>query len=420
MKKRNKILIFILVLALSLCLLPATALADPAGHDDAKTTDVPETPVPTQEVAETAAVEAVSPETEAVYNEDGQILYAAENSITYNNGGTVYNNGGTVYNNAGLVYNNGGLVYNNAGTVYANGGTVYNNAGKVFNNGASVYSNNGSVEDSAVHGYYKVSFAGDYSALAVIDGLEEEPASGLWLIAQDAVCTIKAKEGCTLIAAQASAGSLTEGPDGEYTLSNVDADVELTLQFKADTPVIGLESGTYNQTQSIELSAAGGAEIYYTTDGKDPDLESLLYEEPIQVEEGLEIRAVALIKGAEVSDVVSAAYAIPKLTAPKFETVEEGYPAIPAQSITVKNTGTVDASIKNVILSGDNANDFILSRTAGGRVSAGATDNSSWTIQPKQGLKAGSYHATATFTFDSGDQVEVRIIFKVTAPAGQN
>lgn len=415
MKKRNTILVIVLVLALSLCLLPATALADPAGSG---AEDATETPVPTAEEAaatEPVSVEAPSQEEETVYNEAGQILYAAEGSVTYNNGGTVYNNGGTVYNNAGLVYNNGGLVYNNAGTVYANGGTVYNNAGKVFNNGAAVYSNDGAVEDSTVYGYYKVSFTGDYSALAVIDGLEEEPASGLWLIAQDAVCTIKAREGCTLVSALASAGSLAAGQDGEYTLSNVDADVEITLEFKASAPEISLESGTYNQAQTVELSAAESAEIYYTTNGEEPDLESLLYTGPIQISEGTEIKAVALIEGAEISDVVSASYAIPKLTAPKFEAVEEGYSAVAAQSITVENAGSIDASIKSVILSGDSANDFILSRTAGGRVSAGATDSTSWTIQPKHGLKAGTYNATATFTFDSGDQVEVKLVFKVNA-----
>ena len=421
MKRKNAILVFVLVLALSLCLLPATALADPAGSEAPEAAAASEAPVPTAEPAdaEPASVEAEGQE-DALYNEAGQSLYAAEGSITYNNGGTVYNNGGTVYNNAGLVYNNGGLVYNNAGTVYANGGTVYNNAGKVFNNGAAVYSNDGSVEDSTVYGYYKVSFAGDYSALAVIEGLEADPVSGFHLIAQDAVCTIKAKEGLTLLSAKASAGSLTAEPDGGYTLSDVDANVEITLEFKADAPEFSLEAGTYNQAQSVSLSAAEGMEIYYTTNGKDPDLESLLYTGPIQVSEGMELRAVALTEGAEISDVASAAYAVPKLTAPKFEPVEEGYPTVSAQSITVQNGGSVDASIKSVILSGDNANDFILSRTAGGRVSAGATDSTSWTIQPKQGLKTGTYNAIATFTFDSGDQVEVKLVFKVTAASGQS
>lgn len=421
MKKHSKILVLVLVLALSLCLLPATALADPAEHVPPEATEAPESPVPAEEAADTEALlETGAPEDAPLYNEADQILYAVAGSIVYNNGGTVYNNGGTVYNNAGLVYNNGGLVYNNAGTVYANGGTVYNNAGKVFNNGASVYSNDGSVEDSTIYGYYKVSFAGDYSALAAIDGLEEDPSSGLWFIAQDAVCTIKAREGCTLISAQASTGELTPGEDGEYTLSNVSGNVTITLKFKAEAPEISLEAGTYGQAQSVELSAADGYAIYYTTDGTEPDLESLLYEKPIQVAEGMELKAVALIEGAELNDIVSAVYAVPKLTAPKFEPAEEGYTGISAQGITVQNTGSADASIKSVILSGDNANDFILSRTAGGRVSAGATDSTTWTIQPKQGLKAGTYKATATFTFDSEDQAEVELVFKVNTAPSQN
>lgn len=418
MKRKNKMLAAALVTALLLCLLPATALATATPSPAPTAAATPQataeaTPEPAAETPEATA--ALLPDgTEAAYNEADQTLYAAAGSVTYNNGGTVYNNGGTVYNNAGLVYNNGGLVYNNAGTVYSNGGTVYNNAGQVFNNGAIVYTNAGDTADSVISGYYRVSLGGDYSAFADITGLDAEPGAGGYLIAKDAVCTITPKAGFTVSSAEASAGVCAAGEDGSYTLSAVDAETALTLSFKAEAPVFGLAAGTYAKAQTLELSAAAeGAVIYYSTDGSEPTAESEKYTAALKLDAGTTVKAVAIAEGAEASDTVTAAYAVPKLTGPEFDAVSEGYKQPAAQGIVVDNSGSADARIKSVIVSGDDAASFILSRTAGGRVSAGAKDSTSWTIQPLVALKAGSYSATVTFTYDSGDTAQVKISFTV-------
>lgn len=415
MKKRTKILAAALVFVLLLCLLPATALADPSSEatQPATATPVPEASPEPMTVEPESAAAALPDGTQAVYNEADQTLYAQAGSVTYNNGGTVYNNGGTVYNNAGLVYNNGGLVYNNAGTVYSNGGTVYNNAGKVFNNGAAVYVNDGDVEDSVVYGYYKVTMAADYSAFADFSGLDTEPVSGGLLIRREGECTISPKAGYTISAASSSSGRCSVGSDGVCTLSAVEADVTLTLSFKADAPVFSLAAGTYNKAQTVAISAAEGADIYYTLDGTTPTTESEKYTQPIQVTEGFMIKAIAAAEGAETSARAEAAYAVPKITAPVFEAVSEGYALPDAQPIVVENSGSADARIQSFILSGDNADSFYLSRTSGGKVSAGTTDSISWTIQPKIELKAGTYSAVVTLTFDTGDLVEVMLSFTV-------
>lgn len=416
MKKINTLYAFALAAALVLCLLPATALAEPAVSPDptespSAAVAAPGAPENTEgpELAEPAEPRAEG----ALYSEAGETLYAEEGGVIYNNGGTVYNNGALVYNNAGLVYNNGGTVYNNAGIVYANGGTVYNNAGQVYNNGAAVYTNGGEVEDSIAYGYYKLHFAGDYSAMAEFDGLTEDTAFGSLLISREGSCLIKPREGYIITAAETSAGKLTAGGDGSYTLSEADENLTLTLRFKTEAPVFSPAPGTYKTAPKAEISAPEGAEIYYTTDGTEPDGESLKYAGPISLEEGAVIKAAAIAPGAELSDVSQAAYAFPAFEGVAFAPVSEGYAQPGAQGIRVDNPGLADAVIERVSLSGKDAEHFILSREEGGRISAGARDERSWTVRPAAGLEKGSYTATVVFTLDSGDMVELKISFRV-------
>lgn len=416
MRKRAKILCAFFALLLILCLLPIAALAEP---------DEPESTSPVEEAAELAPVEegiTLPEEGENTLSEEeesmpvtvceGETCYAEEGLVVFNNGGTVYNNGATVYNNAGLVFNNAGIVYNNAGTVYANGGTVYDNAGTVFNNGAEVFSHGGSVANSVREGYYRVILGGDYDAFVEIGGLEDE--DGTLLISADALCTITPREGYCITAISASAGTLTE-KDGSYILSEVSADTTLELLVKLDAPVFSLESGTYAEAKTLELSAAEGAEIYYTTDGTEPGANdsSVLYTDPIPVDKGMTVCAAAIISGAESSDAVKATYAVPGLTGPVFDDVEAGYVQPSFRAIVVENSGSTVAQITGVALGGEDAACFILNRTSGGFISAGTTDSSSWQVRPAPALPAGTYTATVEFSYSSGEVGSVEISFTV-------
>lgn len=73
------------------------------------------------------------------------------------------------------------------------------------------------------------------------------------------------------------------------------------------TPV----SGTYINQVSVSLSSATeDAEIYYTTNGDDPDETSELYSSEINIEENTTVKAIAIADGLEDSPITSRTYSI--------------------------------------------------------------------------------------------------------------
>ena len=420
--KAYKGLALVLVLVLLFCLIPAAMAApeEAESPEPGEEETLPPEEGETEEVTaepEAEAEEAVEPEEEEEAEDaakpvtvaEEESYYAAAGELVYNNGGTVYNNGATVYNNGGTVYHNDGTVYNNAGTVYANGGTVYNNGGTVYTNGAEIYTFAGDVEEARIYGSYLVKTAEDYSAFAELDGLTPEGYLG-----KDQACTITPKEGFILLSAEADAGALTENEDGSYTLDQLDADVTLTLRFQPVAPTFDLEPGTYAEEKALTITAPEGTEIRYTLDGSEPEGEdALIYTEPVRLNEGVTVKAVAVAEGAEPSQPTVADFAFVTITAPAFEDAETGYNPPAAAAFTVENAGAVDAVIESVALDGKDAACFTINTKVGATVKAGSTNDSSWTIRPVKGLEKGSYTATVTFTFDSGETVELEIRFTV-------
>ncbi len=55
---------------------------------------------------------------------------------------------------------------------------------------------------------------------------------------------------------------------------------------KPSDPVVAPESGEYDTSQAITISAGDGIEIYYTLDGSDPDTSSSLYTDPVPMPDG--------------------------------------------------------------------------------------------------------------------------------------
>ena len=472
MKQKQVLLSLLLVLALLLCLLPATALAAsaPETADSGEGTDVIDEEVLeeaeallAEEIVETAediaaaeeapaeeaeeagetldpaedAAEEAEPEGEEANaellvdlivpdmgaGEDAPVgeiftveaedsFFALAGDTVYNNGGVIYNNGGVVYNNGGTVYNNGGTVYNNGGEVYTNGGKVYNNVGTVYNNNGTVYNFKGNVEASLIYGYFRLTLPEEGPDLVQLEGLDEGEDGSL-LIRQDATCVLRPLEGYRLLDVEADAGTLAENEDGSFSLSGVDADVTLRYRLQPAAPVLSLEPGTYAEAQTLEITGPEGAEIYYSLDGRKPDADnSLLYEGPLTLEEGAVVTAMAVVEGAEAGESASAAYAIVTVTAPVFEDAEEGYARPAAQAISIENSGSVAAMVTAVALEGENAEVFDLTGGGTGKINPGAT-STKWTVRPAGGLEAGSYSARVVFTFDSGSTAEVPIQFTV-------
>ncbi len=86
----------------------------------------------------------------------------------------------------------------------------------------------------------------------------------------------------------------------------------VSLVRKLAAPTFSVEAGEYDSAQSVELSAADGATIYYTTDGTEPTAQSTAYTEAIIVSETMTIKAIA-VKDNEASDVATATYTISTL-----------------------------------------------------------------------------------------------------------
>ncbi len=416
--KISKWLSVLLVLALLLCLLPAAALADPAGakEDEEQAEpadeDAPEDELPVEEDEpedeDTLPVDEEEDASAPLVNEEDETCYPMEGETVYNNGGTVYNNGALVYNNGGVVYNNEGTVYNNGGVVYANGGVVYNNGGTVYRNSATVYTFADDVQQSRIYGAFHVATAEDYSAIAEIEGLDE---NGMLLEGQS--CTIRVREGLILRRVEADAGTLTEKEDGSWTLEALDADATLTLAVQAEAPVFDLAEGCYAEAQTLTITGPDGAELYYTLDGSAPDEESLLYEEPIQLTEGCTVRAAALLPGVEPSEITEADYAFVSITAPELPDGTQGEEPPEAAAFTVENTGKTPAAIESVSLSGRSASYFSLSTEDGATLKAGKSDSKTWTLQPASDLTRGNYKAIVVFTLAGGQTVQFEVRYKV-------
>lgn len=90
-------------------------------------------------------------------------------------------------------------------------------------------------------------------------------------------------------------------------------------------PEFSVESGNYGTAQTVALSTdIEGAEIRYTTDGSEPTAESLLYTEPIVIQETTWLRAVTVCKGWITSVESEAVYMIGGADRSGAYTVENG------------------------------------------------------------------------------------------------
>ena len=91
------------------------------------------------------------------------------------------------------------------------------------------------------------------------------------------------------------------------------------------TPSFTPEGGTYYEPQEVTINCAtADATIYYTLDGSDPTVNSMVYDEPILVSENTTIKAFAMKEGYEDSGIAEAQYAIVMGAAVIFDQDWEG------------------------------------------------------------------------------------------------
>ena len=383
---------------------------------------MPDGPVNTEEVVvpsekeATDADETLPDEPRQLIVSEDESIYAYEDNIVFNNGGIVYSNRALVYNNAGTVYANGGTVYNNAGIVYANDGSIYNNNGKVYNNGAFVHGFvEGSVKESRIFGYYAVHFAEYYDPYITVEGTVIEPAGGNRMVLQDQECRITPVEGIAINSATASNCKIVWNGDGSISLIDLVGEINVTLELQAKAPVFQLASGTYAEPQEVSFEYIPNCDIIYTDDGSVPTKDNgMVYVEPFIVSKSCVITAVTSPRGAKASEPVRISLAFPLFTAPEFEPAEEGYSRVEAKPVRVE--ADMQAVIRSVSLTGQNADCFVLSTGDGRLLERGAVNTATWTVQPVSGLTEGVYEAEAAFTLESGEIVSVPVQFTVLAP----
>ncbi|MBV9346164.1 MAG: fibronectin type III domain-containing protein [Gammaproteobacteria bacterium] len=120
-------------------------------------------------------------------------------------------------------------------------------------------------------------------------------------------------------------------------------------------PTYSPAPGSYTSTQSVTLSAAAGATIYFTLDGSLPTLSSSVYTGPISVSSTTTVRAMAVKSGSLSSPAANATYTISAAPA-QIKYVQGNYatPQSTLSSVTVKYTGAQQQGDLNVIVVGWN------------------------------------------------------------------
>ena len=90
------------------------------------------------------------------------------------------------------------------------------------------------------------------------------------------------------------------------------------------------------------------------------------------------------------------------VTAPTFDSVNYDYTSVSDKGISIYNRGTTDLQVKSVTV--DEPTKFTVIGTTQPTIASKATDNTSFTIKPVDGLEAGTYTATITVT-DMSDKI---------------
>jgi Legume lectin domain/Chitobiase/beta-hexosaminidase C-terminal domain/MBG domain (YGX type)/Right handed beta helix region len=96
-----------------------------------------------------------------------------------------------------------------------------------------------------------------------------------------------------------------------YAISCVPGKVTVNPATQTPTPLISLPPGTYTSVQTATISdSAGGAIIYYTTDGTNPTTNSSVYAGPISIGNSMTLKAIALASASAISAIAAADYTV--------------------------------------------------------------------------------------------------------------
>jgi hypothetical protein len=111
--------------------------------------------------------------------------------------------------------------------------------------------------------------------------------------------------------ADVSEGRITDGASG-FTFFTTPTPGETNAQGAgvSPLPVFSAPGGLYANSQTISISTASPANIYYTTDGSEPNQSSNLYTGPLSFSTATPLRAIAVATDLEPSTIVTETYLI--------------------------------------------------------------------------------------------------------------
>lgn len=93
--------------------------------------------------------------------------------------------------------------------------------------------------------------------------------------------------------------------------SQVSTATYIIVKPSIETPELSVPGGRYTSSQTVSITCATpGVTIYYTVDGKEPDISSKIYTGPIKVDTSMTIKAFADKTGMKTSSVVTGIYLI--------------------------------------------------------------------------------------------------------------
>ena len=127
------------------------------------------------------------------------------------------------------------------------------------------------------------------------------------------------------------------------------------LSVDLAAPTTSLKAGSYRGTKTVKLeTATEGAEIYYTTDGSTPTVNSKKYTNSISLSKTCTLKAIAVKDGVLVSDVLSVNYTIKRSSGGGVSS-RPSTPSTYTVSFDLNYEGATDASASQTVNSGDKA-----------------------------------------------------------------
>lgn len=162
-----------------------------------------------------------------------------------------------------------------------------------------------------VSGFSKVTYGGTLTVIFTGDA----PALG------DVYTLFTAGAGGTYAGGFSGITGLPTLPSGlQWETTSLLTDGTIKVINTASSPAFGPAAGGYVGAQTVTLTSDGGSTIYYTTDGSEPTLESLIYDPlfppTIPVDAVVTVKAFAVTSGFASSPVVTAIYRT--VTVPKW------------------------------------------------------------------------------------------------------